>query len=247
MKVIRSLYWVIFTLFTLFLAALYIPWFWFLEKRGRQQQREEIAWRFGHWWGRVVLGATGSKVTVFGGENIPEGPVVVMGNHQSYFDIMLMLGYINKPLAFIAKKELARWPLISQWIRYLGCLFLNRKDVRQAALIINEAVQKVQNGSSMVIFPEGTRSRSAEMAAFKNGSMKLAVRANVPIVPVSIEGTYKAFEGNGYRIGPARITLTISPAILPGDYANLGTGQVAELVRTKIEQGLNANLQAGSK
>lgn len=238
MKIIRSLYWLFFTIGTLLLAALYIPLFWYLNLRGKGHRREEIAWDFAHWWGRVVLAATGSKVTLRGVENVPPGPVVVMGNHQSYFDIMLLLGYIDKPLAFIAKKELARFPLISQWIRYLGCLFLDRSNVRQAAVVFQNAVDKVQNGSSMVIFPEGTRSRSADINEFKKGSMKLPMRAKAPILPVSIEGTYKAFEGNGYRIGPAQIDLVILPPIMPQDYEGLGTGQVADLVREKVCLGL---------
>src|SRR5690554_2319825 len=205
MKIIRSLYWVIFTLASLLLAGLYLPYFWYLDRRGQSRKREEIAWNFAHWWGRIVLGATGSKVTVRGKENVPPGPVVVMGNHQSCFDIMLVLGYIDKPLAFIAKKELARLPLISQWMKFLGCLFLDRRDVRQAAQVFQRAVEAVRNGWSMVIFPEGTRSRSAEMREFKKGSMKLPVRANVPIVPISIDGTYKVYEGNGSMIGSADI------------------------------------------
>lgn len=220
------------------MAALYLPLFWYWGMRGQVKRREAIAWRFAHWWGRVVLRATGSTVKVSGAENVPDGQVIVMGNHQSYFDIMLMLGYINKPLSFIAKKELARLPLISQWMRHLGCLFLDRSQVRQATAVFQQAVEKVQKGWSMVIFPEGTRSHSADMAAFKKGSMKLPMRANVPIVPVSIDGTYKVFEGNGKRIGPARINLVISPPITTDLYAEAGSGQVAELVRERVALGL---------
>lgn len=238
MKIIRSLYWVIFTLASLLLAGLYLPYFWYLDRRGQSRKREEIAWNFAHWWGRIVLGATGSKVTVRGAENIPPGPVVVMGNHQSIFDIMLVLGYIDKPLAFIAKKELARAPLIAPWMSYLGCIFLDRKDVRQAAQVFQEAVEKVRNGWSMVIFPEGTRSRGAQMGEFKKGSMKLPLRAEAPIIPVSIQGTYKAYEGNGYRIGPAQIELTISSPIFPRDYQGKGTGEVARMVQAAVERGL---------
>lgn len=238
MKLLRSIYWVLFTLGTLFLAALYLPLFWYLGMRGQVKRREAVAWRFAHWWGRVVLRATGSTVKVSGAENIPDGQVIVMGNHQSYFDIMLMLGYINKPLSFIAKKELARLPLISQWMRHLGCLFLDRSQLRQATSVFQQAVEKVQKGWSMVIFPEGTRSHSADMAVFKKGSMKLPMRANVPIVPVSIDGTYKVFEGNGKRIGPAKINLIISPPITTDFYAEAGSGQVAEMVRERVTLGL---------
>src|SRR5690554_1621129 len=203
MKIIRSLYWVIFTLASLLLAGLYLPYFWYLDRRGQSRKREEIAWNFAHWWGRIVLGATGSKVTVRGAENIPPGPVVVMGNHQSIFDIMLVLGYIDKPLAFIAKKELARLPLIRQWMHYLGCLFLDRKDIRQAARVFQQAVAQIKDGWSMVIFPESTRGDSKILADFKKGSRKLALRAQVPILPVSIPGTHDGLKGTGKRTEPA--------------------------------------------
>lgn len=239
-KLLRSIYWVVFTLGALFLAGLHLPLFWYLDWRGQQKRKEAIAWKFAHWWGRVVLGATGSKVVVSGSEHIPLGPVVLMGNHQSYFDIMLMLGYVDKPLAFIAKQELTKLPLIKQWMGHLGCLFLDRNDIRQASKVFQQAVEKLQGGSSMVIFPEGTRSRSADIAAFKKGSMKLPIRANVPIVPISIDGTYKIYEGNGSRIGPALIKLVISPPVLPDIYTREGSSGIAELVLTRVEQGLEA-------
>lgn len=238
MRLIRTIYWVLFTIGSLLLAGIYLPYLWYLQRRGRIQRREEVIWNFAHWWGRILLGATGSKIKVYGAENIPPGPVVAMGNHQSYFDIMLVLGYIDKPLAFIAKKELERAPVISSWVRQMGGIFLDRKDMRQAARVFQQAVEKVQGGYSMVIFPEGTRSRSAEMAEFKKGSMKLPLRAGAPIVPVSIDGTYKIFEGNGYRIGPTDIILTIAPPIMPQDYAGKSTAAVAEMVREQVEGGL---------
>lgn len=241
MKLIRSLFWLVFTIGTLLGAMFYIPWFWYLELRGRQRRKEQLAWGFARWWGRAVLWATGSTVKVVGAEKVPEGPVVVMGNHQGYFDIMLVLGYIDKPLAFIAKKELSKLPLVSSWMRYLGCIFLDRKDVRQAVEVFQKAVNQVKSGWSMVIFPEGTRSKSNTLAPFKKGSMKLPLRAGVPIVPVSIDGTYKVFEGNGKRIGPAQITLVVAEPIMPEQISQMDTGDISQLVRERIEQGLKTD------
>lgn len=246
MKLARTIFWVIYTVGTLLVAALYIPLMWYLRIRGNLSRKERLAWKFGHWWGRVVLGATGSKVKVIGSENIPSGPVVVMGNHQSYFDIMLVLGYIDKPLGFIAKKELARLPLIRQWMQYLGCLFLDRKDIRQAARVFQQAVAQIKDGWSMVIFPEGTRGDSKILADFKKGSMKLALRAQAPILPVSITGTHDVFEGNGKRIGPADITLAISPPIFSEEYQGLSSSQVSALVLDRVKQGLDQISDSGA-
>lgn len=238
MKLIRTIYWIVFAAVTLLLVSVNLPYFWYLNLRGQQRKREKVAWKFAHWWGRVALNATGSKVTVRGSDNFPPEPVVIMGNHQSYFDIMLILGYIDRPLAFIAKQELVRVPLFATWMRQVGCVFLDREDMRQAARVFQVAVKKIQEGCSMVIFPEGTRSRKAEMDEFKRGSMKLALRAKAPIVPISIDGTYKIFEGNGYRIGPADIKLVVSAPIFPHDYAEKGTTAVADMVQTAVDQGL---------
>lgn len=238
MKFMRSLYWLLFTVATLLLASLYIPLFWYLTLRGKLRRKEELAWGFTHWWGKVVLRATGSTVKIIGTENIPQGSVVVMSNHQSYFDVMLMLGYIDKPIAFIAKKELKKYPLISHWMGYVGCIFLDRKDVRQAVKVFQQAVDRVKSGWSMVIFPEGTRSGSATMGEFKRGSMKLPIRAGVPIVPVSINRTYKVYEGNGKWIGSAEITMVISPAIPTNGLSDSDSGKLADMVKESIVTGL---------
>ncbi|MTI95840.1 MAG: 1-acyl-sn-glycerol-3-phosphate acyltransferase [Firmicutes bacterium] len=236
MKIIGSLLWLVLTIFALTLALLLLPVVWLLKLLGIESTRRRVAHGFAHWWGRFVFRASGSKVRVHGLDKLPPGPVVVMGNHQGIFDIMLVMGFIPKPLAFIAKKELTKMPLISTWMRNIGCLFLDRKDVRQAVAVINTGVQQLKDGTSMVIFPEGTRSRSSEMLPFRQGSMKLAVRAGVPIVPVSIKGTYGIYEQNRL-IAPARVILWISEPVLPAEFGSK-TGELSNLVRQRIEDGL---------
>lgn len=237
MKLLRTIYWLFAAFFATLLGAFCLPVFWFLNIIGRKGLRQKLAYKYAHWWGKVVLAATGSKVTVRGGDNIPPGPVVFMANHLSVFDTMLLLGFLDKPLAFVAKKELARVPVINSLMRHVGCLYLDRQDIRQAVEIINRAAEQVRNGLSMVIFPEGTRSLTGEMAEFKSGSMKLAIKANVPIVPVTIQGTRNIYEGNGYRIGPSQISLLVMSPIMPGDYGEMGTSRVAKMVREMVGEG----------
>lgn len=237
MKLLRTIYWLIIAFLATLLGAFCLPVFWFLNITGRKGLRQKLAYRYAHWWGKVVLAATGSQVTVRGADTIPPGPVVFMANHLSVFDIMLLLGFLDKPLAFVAKKELARVPVINSLMRHVGCLYLDRQGIRQAVETINLAAEQVRNGLSMVIFPEGTRSQTGEIAEFKSGSMKLAIKANVPIVPVSIQGTRKIYEGNGHKIGPAQISLLVSPPIMPGDYEEMGTSRVAKMVREMVGEG----------
>lgn len=234
MKLLRTFYWLIAAIFATLLGAIRLPYYWFLKKTKRYELHQRLMHNYARWWGKVTMGATGSKVSVQGAETIPAGPVVFMANHLSAFDVMLFLGYIDKPLAFMAKKELAKAPIVSNLMGHVGCLFLDRKDARQAVRVFNLASEQIRRGHSMVIFPEGTRSKTGVVGDFKSGSMKLAMKANVPIVPVRVEGTDRVFENNGYRIGPAQISMTVLPPLLPAEYAEMGSNQVAKQVQLAV-------------
>ena len=238
MKLLRTLAYAFFALTLILWAFFYLPLFWFFDLIGRAETKEKLAWRFARRWGRLMILGSGSRVEMIGKENLPPGPVVVMGNHQSAFDIMLMLGYIEKPLAFIAKQETARYPIVSSWMRHLGCLFLDRQDARQAVKVIAQGVELLKNGASMVIFPEGTRSRGDSLLPFKKGSLKLALRSQVPIVPVSISGTYMIFEANNKRVTPAKVRLVIHPPVPTDGSAGDDSASLSEEVRQHIIRGI---------
>lgn len=157
-------------------------------------------------WASFIIKSSGSRVEVVGSENVPQGPVLFVANHQSYFDIPVFMVHAPKFVAFIAKVELEKIPVLSWWMKKMGCLFMDRKDLRQSLRIILEGIESLKAGQSMVIFPEGTRGKNGEMADFKPGSLKLAVKAGVPIVPVTLKDTYKVFEANN-RIRKSKITM----------------------------------------
>ena len=142
---------------------------------------------------RFILWLTGAKVTVIGEENVPKDtPVLYIGNHRSYFDILLT--YTRCPIrtGYIAKKEMEKIPLLSNWMRYLHCLFLDRKDIKQGMKTILAAIEKVKEGISICIFPEGTRNRSEDeldMLVFHEGSFKIATKAKCPIIPIALNNT----------------------------------------------------------
>lgn len=237
MKYLRTAVWGLFALATIIVALLMLPLFWLMRLVGRNP--DSLARRYAAWWGRAVLWATGSRVILSGQRQLPPGPVVLMGNHQSIFDIMLLLGYVDKPVAFIAKIETASYPVISTWMKYLHCLFLDRKDLRQSTRVLQQAVAQLQQGgASLVIFPEGTRSRTGEMLEFKRGSMKLPQRANVPIVPITIDGTLWVFEGTGRTIAPSTVKLHFGSALLPEEFASRDTAEISNMVRQRVSQGL---------
>jgi 1-acyl-sn-glycerol-3-phosphate acyltransferase len=187
-----------------------------LQKSGRIQERDELADKKAKEWARSLVKLTGSNVTVSGEENIPKDTAVLfVSNHQGNFDIPLLLGYIQKPKAFISKIEVKKMPFIGTWMVQLNCLFMDRKNVRQSVKAINEGAQLLQNGTSLVIFPEGTRSKGDDMSEFKAGSFKLATKSGVPIIPVTINGSYKIMEQQGFWIKPASIHIKVHPPIYP--------------------------------
>lgn len=220
---------------------LLLPKLWqvkMLKKQGKLQEAQDISHRAAKIWARRLIAITGTSVQVEGLENIPPGPVVFVSNHQGNFDIPLFLGYIDKPKAFIAKIELLKMPLVSSWMKNIRCIFIDRQDPRQSLKAIHSGVDLLKDGLSLVIFPEGTRSKGPEMGEFKKGSLKLATKAGVPIVPVTIHGTYRMMEANHGRIKPAQVKMIISPPIdttnLTKEEENHLTDQIYEIIKGKL-------------
>lgn len=144
----------------------------------------------------IVTKAAGFKVETFGKENIPDGPALFVGNHQGLFDMMVAFTEFNGIKPFLAKIEASRIPIVNSWMKMIGCVFIDRDDVRASLGSIKECEELLKSGSSLIIFPEGTRSRRHEMNEFKPGAFRCALKAGVPIVPFILDGTYKAWEEN---------------------------------------------------
>jgi len=182
-------------------------------------------------WGRLLIKIIGAAVTVTGKENIPkEGGVCFVSNHSSYFDIVLMLAYCDKPMGFIAKKELLFIPFLNCWIFMLGGLFIDRKNIKKAVRTINRGVEKIKSGSWMLIYPEGHRSKGLGLLPFHPGSLKLATMAEAVIVPVAIKGSYDVFERN-YRIKSVPVNVTFCESI---DTSSLPAGERKLILSDKI-------------
>ncbi len=189
-------------------------------------------------WGKAMIFITGNHVRVIDDQLVPEGPVLYVVNHQSNFDIPVCMAYLPYYAPFIAKIELSKIPMLSYWMRQMKCLFMDRKNMRQSLKVILEGIEMLKNGNSLVIFPEGTRAKMGEMLEFKPGSLKLAVKANVPIVPVTIKNTYKVFEEHN-RIRKADVSITFHEAIdtstLDRDEINNLHNTVRDIIKTTLE------------
>ena len=198
-----------------------------LDRKGRRVERDRIVSKCVYGWMNALLRLAGVTVQVDGLEQIPEDkPCVFVCNHQGNFDIPILLCFLDRPHGIVAKKELGRLPFIRIWMRYLGCVFLDRHNARQSAQALGQAVENLQNGYSMIIFPEGTRSRGKPVGEFKAGAFRIAAKTGAYLVPVCIEGSYRAMEAQGFWIRPAKVSLTLMPPI---DTATLSKEQMKEL------------------
>lgn len=168
---------------------------------------------------KLILWETGVKVDVIGEENVPKDiPVLYIGNHRSYFDILLT--YCRTPIrtGYIAKVEMLRYPLLKNWMKYLHCLFLDRKDIRQGLQTILTAIEKIKSGISICVFPEGTRNRAdsdLEMMEFHEGSFKIATKTNCPIIPMALTNTADMFEAHFPKIIKTHVILEYGQPIYP--------------------------------
>jgi 1-acyl-sn-glycerol-3-phosphate acyltransferase len=190
-------------------------------------------------WSNFVLKVAGLNLTVIGKENIPDEPCVFVGNHQSNFDIPVILSNMNRLTGAIAKKDMEKIPIMSYWMRQIHSVFMDRENPREALKSISEGVENLKNGYSMIIFPEGTRSRSNDMGEFKKGSMRLATKAGVPIVPITIYDTHKAMEGNNGRVKKANAKLIIGKPIYLDAMSKEEKADIAEIVQGIIQDNLN--------
>lgn len=202
------------------------------------EERNRLVFEQPQKWAKTTLKLAGAKVTMNGNEKIPEGPVLMVANHQGNFDIMALLAYLEKPFGFISKIEVKSIPVVRSWMETMNCVFIDRKNKKQAFEAVSKGVEKLQEGSSLLIFPEGTRNMGEGLKGFKSGGMRMATHANVPIVPIAIEGTYKVMEANNGKIKPAQIHIEVCESIMPADYEGMHMNEVADLARKRIEEKL---------
>ncbi len=234
---IRTVIWVVYFFAYLFFAQ---PMLWKvrkLRKEGKIEEHDRIVRTMVNNWALRLMKLAGASMEVTGKENIPEGPVVFAANHQGYADIPLLLTQLDKPNPLIAKKELEKVPLLRDWMTELNCIFIDRDNARQAMDSLKKANELLSEGYSVCIFPEGTRSKGGEIKEFKGGTIRLATRAKVPIVPCCIEGTYNMLEANkGFKITPAKLQLHILPAIETADLSREEIKALDERLRSVIKE-----------
>ncbi len=190
-------------------------------------------------WMGDLLKIAGCKVTIEGASNVPmDKAVLFVCNHQSNFDIPLMITSLPGKKGFMAKKETLKLPFLRDWMVFINCVFMDRADIRQQVKAITEGVAILKSGHSMVLFPEGTRSPDGELLEFKAGGLKLATKSGAPIVPVTINHSMDLMKKGTLKITPAHVKITIGkPIEITGDM-NRETVKLSEEVKAIIENSL---------
>ena len=182
-----------------------------LVGKGNSRAKQDWSLRIVRSVFRFILKLAGVTITVQGLENIPrDRAVLYVGNHRSYFDILV--GYTTVPglMGFVAKKEMEKIPLLSKWMLNVNCLFLDRNNIKEGLKTILAGIEKVRRGVSVWIFPEGTRNKNEQLSdllPFKEGSLKIAEKSGCPVVPVAIKGTAEVFEKHIPLICPSHVVI----------------------------------------
>ena len=210
-----------------------------LSLLGKKKSAKKFITASSSLFSKHYLRMTGSRISVEGLENLPEdlSRVCVVSNHQSYFDIFVLRGYVPILTGFLAKKELKRIPLLNFWMSSLGCVFIDRGSPRAAVEAIQKGVESIKNGNPIVLFPEGTRSKSQSMAQFKPGGLKLAQRSGAIIVPVTLNNSCGIYEESG-RISAAEVKIVIHKSIDVKDAGNSDSGTLSDKLWSTINSGL---------
>lgn len=208
------------------------------KRKGDYAEADRLVYNFTSNFAKGILDRGGVKVNLKGKENLPKETCVFVANHQGIFDMITVIAYLDRAIGFVAKKEASKLPIVSSWMKEMHCVFLDRKNAREGLKTINEAIENVKKGHSMFIFPEGTRSRGDEMGEFKKGSMRLAVKSEAPIVPISIDGTYKILEANNGKFRSEEVTLTIGKPIYTKGLNKEELDNLASVVRNVIASNL---------
>ena len=194
---------------------------------------------------RFILWLAGVKVTVIGEENVPKDqPVLYIGNHRSFFDILLTYTRCPGLTGYVAKAEMEKIPLLSNWMRYLHCLFLDRKDIKKGLQTIKEGIEKIKSGISICIFPEGTRNRSEsdlELMEFHEGSFKLATRTGCPIIPIALNNTVSIFEKQFPKIRKTHVVIEYCKPIYPAELSKEDKKFIGKYTQNIILEALKKN------
>ncbi|MGN0342572.1 MAG: lysophospholipid acyltransferase family protein [Roseburia sp.] len=239
---IRTIFVLLFVLLYLILGIPVLGVEWIIRKFNRRVA-DLSSLRMVQWAFRVILFLCGTKLTVLGEEHVPKDqPVLYIGNHRSYFDVIITYSRCPGLTGYIAKDNMTKVPLLSTWMKRLYCLFLNREDMRKGLKTILMAIDQIKAGISICIFPEGTRNRTEEeMLPFHAGSFKIAEKTDCPIIPMAITNSADILEAHFPFIHKTHVILQYGEPILVSELSAEDKKHLSDYAQNQIHLMLAEN------
>ena len=202
--------------------------------------------KVGRIWAKCILGASKIKVTIKGYSNLKPGrSYIYMPNHVSNVDIPVLQAHLPVQFRWLAKAELYKIPIFGHAMKSAGYISIDRSDRKSAINSLNQAAKLIRNGVSVIIFPEGTRSRTHDIQPFKKGGFVLAVDSGVSIVPIIIHGTANIMPREKISIKPGKVTLEITKPITSSNYTRKTKDDLMEKVRNIIRESYEKGRENG--
>jgi len=239
-------------MFTIFMAIYFVIIFtitspilvicYFLKKKS-PLKCQALATKGAKLWAKGCLIVGGVRVKTVGLSNIPDEAVLFVANHKSLYDIPVFYANVPKEVGFVAKSEMKRIPFMRLWMSNIGCLFLDRTNIRSGLKTILQGIDYIKNGGSLIICPEGTRSHNKQLGEFKEGSFKLAEKSGCPIVPTAFIGTDDLFENCKFGNKPGKCTLAFGEPIYIDKLDDKNKKFLGKYVHNEVQKLINENIQ----
>lgn len=238
---IRFLLVLIFLIFFFLLSLILLPIEWIIGKFNKNT-KDITSLRIVQGAFHIILFLSGVKTTVIGKENIPtDEPLLFVGNHRGFFDVIISYTFMKNATGFVAKKEMRKALIIRRWMENLYCLFLDRENMKEGLKTILQGIDYVKNGKSIVIFPEGTRNKGDGVQDFHAGSFKFAEKTGCKIIPVAQNNTEAIFEKQFPWIKSAHTVIEFGKPIDLNDLSKEERKRIAVYTHDLIEEMYNKN------
>jgi len=200
-------------------------------------------------WARLILRTSGVRVGLLHRERFATGvSVVLAANHESFYDILVLLAVLPMSVRFLAKRNLFRLPFLGWSIAAAGFIPVDRHTRSRNAAVVDTALARLQRGRSLVVFPEETRTRTGELLPFKTGAALIALKAGLPIVPLALAGTLRIQRRGGFAITPSRVTLAVGEPIATAGRPVADRGALTDVLRqrvTALREEARADIESG--
>ena len=194
----------------------------------------------GRTWARLVAFWTPMRVEVEGRDNLDRSQsYVIVANHQSLYDVPVLYGWLDLDLRWVMKAELRRVPFLGAACARLGHVFVDRSSAQAATASLAAARSQITDGTSILFFPEGTRSENGELQVFKKGAFRMAISLGVPLLPVTVSGTRGILPSGTFRLRAGRARLVIHEPIAVDGFDGHHAAKLSAVARERIASALS--------